>query len=50
MRATPRDAKNAGGITLYGRSFGNYNHNYNQDIKVRINYREVQKHMEEIPA
>lgn len=32
----PQDARHAGGLTLYGRSFGNYN----QDIKMRIHYRE----------
>ena len=32
----PRDAKHAGGLTLYGRSFGNYN----QDINIRIHYKE----------
>ncbi len=31
----PEDAKNVGGLTLYGRGFGNYD----QDIKVRMHYR-----------
>ena len=30
----PDDAKNVGGLTIFGKSFGNYN----QDINVRINY------------
>lgn len=32
----PKTAKHAGGLTLFGRSFGNYS----QDIKMRIHYRE----------
>lgn len=32
--AVPKDAKHVGGLTLYGKSFGNYN----QDINIRINY------------
>lgn len=32
--SAPKDAKNAGGLTLYGRSFGNYQ----QDISVRMHY------------
>lgn len=34
--SAPKDAKHAGGMTLYGRSFGNYE----QDITVRMHYRE----------
>lgn len=30
----PKDAKNAGGLTIYGRNFGNYQ----QDITVRMHY------------
>ncbi len=30
----PEDAEHVGGLTIFGRNFGNYN----QDIKVRINY------------
>lgn len=32
--AVPDNARHVGGLTIYGRNFGNYN----QDIKVRINY------------
>ena len=32
--AAPKDAKHAGGLTLYGRTFGNYQ----QDITVRMHY------------
>ena len=32
--AAPKTAKHAGGLTLYGRSFGNYD----QDLKVRMHY------------
>lgn len=32
--AVPDDAKHVGGITIYGKNFGNYN----QDINIRINY------------
>lgn len=32
--AIPEDAKHVGGLTIFGRNFGNYN----QDIKVRIHY------------
>lgn len=32
--AVPDDAAHIGGLTIYGKNFGNYN----QDIKVRINY------------
>ncbi|MDR0999564.1 MAG: hypothetical protein LBL96_01970 [Clostridiales bacterium] len=35
--AAPETAKNIGGITLYGKGFGNYN----QDIQVRIIYEEL---------
>ena len=35
------DAANVGGITLYGKGFGNYN----QDIKVHISYRPMQRKM-----
>lgn len=34
--AAPKDARHAGGLTIYGRSFGNYE----QDISVRMHYRE----------
>lgn len=30
----PEDARNVGGLTIFGSSFGNYS----QDIKVRISY------------
>ncbi|HQD39479.1 MAG: ArsR family transcriptional regulator [Firmicutes bacterium] len=33
--AVPEDAKNPGGINLFGKGFGNYN----QDIEVRVQYR-----------
>ena len=33
--SAPKDAQNAGGLTLYGRRFGNYD----QDIRVRMQYR-----------
>lgn len=33
--SAPRDAENAGGLTLYGRHFGNYD----QDIRVRMQYK-----------
>ncbi|BCN31581.1 ArsR/SmtB family transcription factor [Anaeromicropila herbilytica] len=32
--SVPEDAEHVGGLTIYGRNFGNYN----QDIKVRIHY------------
>ena len=32
--AVPDDAAHIGGLTIYGKNFGNYN----QDINVRINY------------
>lgn len=32
--AVPEDAQHVGGLTIYGKNFGNYN----QDINVRINY------------
>ena len=32
--SVPDDAKHVGGLTIYGKNFGNYN----QDINVRINY------------
>lgn len=35
--AAPKGAKNAGGLTVYGHSFGNYD----QDIRVRFHYREA---------
>lgn len=34
--SAPKDAAHAGGLTLYGRSFGNYH----QDIRIRMHYRE----------
>lgn len=34
--AAPEEGENCGGVTLYGRSFGNYN----QDIQVRMQYRQ----------
>ena len=34
--SAPKEAKNAGGLTIYGRSFGNYD----QDINVRMHYKE----------
>ena len=34
--AAPKTAKHAGGLTIYGRSFGNYD----QDIQVRMHYKE----------
>lgn len=34
--SAPKDAQHAGGLTIYGRSFGNYD----QDISVRMHYRE----------
>lgn len=34
--AVPKDAQNVGGLTIYGRSFGNYD----QDIRVRMHYQE----------
>lgn len=34
--AAPENSENSGGLTLYGRSFGNYN----QDILVRMQYRQ----------
>lgn len=37
--SAPKDAKHAGGLTIYGRGFGNYD----QDITVRMHYRE-EKH------
>ena len=33
--SAPRDAQNAGGLTLFGRRFGNYD----QDIRIRMQYR-----------
>jgi predicted transcriptional regulator len=35
--SVPEKAKNQGGLTIFGRSFGNYH----QDIRVRMHYREV---------
>lgn len=35
--SAPQTAENAGGLTIYGRSFGNYD----QDIRVRMHYEEV---------
>ena len=35
--AAPTEGENCGGVTLYGRSFGNYN----QDILVRMQYRQA---------
>ncbi|MFA6664187.1 MAG: transcriptional regulator, partial [Lachnospiraceae bacterium] len=32
--AVPRDAEHVGGLTIFGKTFGNYS----QDIDVRINY------------
>ncbi|MFW6030834.1 MAG: transcriptional regulator, partial [Halanaerobiales bacterium] len=32
--SVPKDAKNVGGLTIYGKNFGNYN----QDIHVRLLY------------
>lgn len=37
--AVPDDAKHVGGLTIYGRNFGNYN----QDIMVRIHYSPMDK-------
>jgi len=37
--AVPDNAKHVGGLTIYGRNFGNYN----QDIKVRINYSPIEE-------
>ncbi len=36
--SAPDTAENSGGLTIYGRSFGNYN----QDIRVRMHYEEQQ--------
>ncbi len=35
----PEDAEHVGGLTIFGRGFGNYN----QDIEVSINYRPIEK-------
>lgn len=35
--AVPKDTRNVGGLTIYGRSFGNYE----QDIQIRMHYRTV---------
>ena len=35
--ASPQDARNAGGLTLYGSTFGNYA----QDIRIRMQYEET---------
>ena len=37
------DAEHVGGLTIYGRTFGNYN----QDIAVRINYSPIADMVEE---
>lgn len=37
--SSPDTAENVGGLTIYGRSFGNYD----QDIRVRMHYEEVQE-------
>ena len=34
--SAPETAKHRGGLTIYGRSFGNYD----QDIRVRMHYKE----------
>ncbi|WP_330587597.1 hypothetical protein [Anaerocolumna sedimenticola] len=36
--AVPDDAEHVGGLTIFGRNFGNYN----QDIKVRIHYSPIE--------
>ena len=38
--AAPDTAANSGGLTIYGRSFGNYD----QDIRVRMHYTESEQH------
>lgn len=37
--SAPKDAPRPGGLTIYGRAFGNYN----QDITVRMHYREIEQ-------
>lgn len=45
--AAPKDAPNAGGLTIYGRSFGNYD----QDIRVRMHYKlNAEKRCEPSPS
>lgn len=38
--AVPEDAEHVGGLTIFGRNFGNYN----QDINVRIHYSPLEEH------
>jgi predicted transcriptional regulator len=39
--AVPEEAKHVGGLTIFGRNFGNYN----QDIKVRIHYSPINENI-----
>ena len=39
----PEDAEHVGGLTIFGKGFGNYN----QDIEVSINYKPITDEREE---
>ena len=41
-----KDAEHVGGLTIFGKTFGNYN----QDISVRINYSPIVETTEETPV